>query len=63
MSGSVKLDLSDLLSADGEGLAAILGLVDRGAELIDATPYFKLLIDMKRKRRENETLSGSSLCS
>jgi hypothetical protein len=58
MSGPMKLDLSNLLSADEIGLSAILGLLDGGAELVGANPYFKLLLDMKRTARERSARRG-----
>ena len=52
MSGPFKLDLTNLLSADEKGMSVILDLLDEGAELSGANSYFKLLIDIKRSKRE-----------
>jgi hypothetical protein len=40
----LTLDLSELRSADGSGLAAIRELVARGAELVDVPKYIALLL-------------------
>jgi hypothetical protein len=57
LSGPVKLDLTHLLSADEKGMSVILDLLDDGAELSGANPYFKLLIDTKRDKRKNSQRS------
>jgi ABC-type transporter Mla MlaB component len=51
--GPIKLDLSNLLSADEKGMSVILDLLDGGAELSGANAYFKLLIDIKLDKRKN----------
>lgn len=43
-SGPVRLDLSELRSADTAGLAALRGLRAAGASLVGASPYIKLLL-------------------
>lgn len=48
ISGALTLDLANLQSADEKGIAAILELLNGGAELVAATPYFELLLEKKR---------------
>ncbi|MBC8870473.1 MAG: hypothetical protein H8E44_13710 [Planctomycetes bacterium] len=38
------IDLSDLQSADSEGVRLLLGFVSRGAKIRDASPYIELLL-------------------
>ncbi len=46
--GTLVLDLSDLVSADAQGLEALRELEDRGAELRNVSPFIRLLKDGKR---------------
>jgi hypothetical protein len=46
-----ELDLTHLVSADERGLSVILDLLDRGAELVGANPYFELLVRTKLGER------------
>ena len=46
-----ELDLTHLLSADEKGMSVILDLLDRGAELVGANPYFELLVRTKLDER------------
>ena len=41
----VRLDLTDLLSADDAGLEALVALRSRGAELVGASPYLALRLE------------------
>ncbi len=43
-SGALRLDLSELRSADTAGLAALRALRAAGASLVGASPYIKLLL-------------------
>jgi hypothetical protein len=43
--GEIVLDLSGLRSADPEGIKAIRELVRGGAELREASPFIRLLLD------------------
>jgi hypothetical protein len=43
-SGSLRLDLSELRSADAAGLAALRALRASGASIVGASPYIKLLL-------------------
>ena len=54
ISGALKLDLSNLQSADDEGIGALLELLNGGAELTAATPYFELLLEKKRHARTEQ---------
>jgi len=45
LTGPVVLDLSDLQSADREGVSALRQLRARGAELAGASPYLCLLLN------------------
>ena len=46
----LRLDLSDLRSADSDGIRAIQLLAKAGAELHGASPYInQLLLDIRRK--------------
>lgn len=51
--GPVVLDLTDLLSADDAGVAALRLLVERGIRLRGTTPYVALLLqgDLPRDRK------------
>lgn len=44
-SGPLRLDLSELRSADREGLAVLRALRAAGAALTGASPYIRLLLD------------------
>ena len=44
-SGTVILDLTNLLSADDAGVAALRLLRQRGAQLRGASPYVRLLLN------------------
>jgi len=43
-SGSLRLDLSELRSADPAGLDALRALRPAGASLVGASPYIRLLL-------------------
>ena len=43
--GPIALDLSQLLSADGDGVAALRRILASGGELARASPYIELLLD------------------
>jgi hypothetical protein len=43
-SGPVRLDLSELRSADAAGLEALRALRAAGASLVGASPYIRLLL-------------------
>jgi anti-anti-sigma regulatory factor len=46
----MRLDLSDLRSADSDGIRALQLLAEAGAELHGASPYInQLLLDIRRK--------------
>ena len=51
-SGPVILDLTNLLSADDAGVAALRLLIERGVQLRGASPYVALLLlgDLPRDR-------------
>jgi len=42
--GVLALDLSDLVSADAEGLEALREMEERGAEFHDVSPFIRLLL-------------------
>jgi ABC-type transporter Mla MlaB component len=42
------IDLSDLQSADSEGVRLLLGFVRRGAKIRGASPYVELLLEMRQ---------------
>ena len=42
---SLRLDLEELISADGEGLEALRGLRRGGADLVGVSPYIALLLE------------------
>jgi anti-anti-sigma regulatory factor len=44
----VRLDLSDLVSADGAGFRTLASLEARGAELVGASPYVSLELERER---------------
>jgi ABC-type transporter Mla MlaB component len=43
---AIALDVSDLHSADSEGLAALQTLIRRGAEVRGESPYIRMLLDV-----------------
>ena len=43
--GPVKLDLSDLLSADSDGADALRGIAGHGIKVEGASPYIRQLLD------------------
>ncbi len=45
--GTLYLDLTNLLSADAEGLKAIKRLVENEARLVGESPYIRLQLDLK----------------
>jgi ABC-type transporter Mla MlaB component len=45
--GPVALELSELKSADTEGVAKLLEIASLGAELREASPYIELLLKRK----------------
>jgi hypothetical protein len=52
--GPVVLDLTNLLSADDAGVAALRLLIERGVQLREASPYVALLLreDPPRDRKQ-----------
>jgi hypothetical protein len=44
----VRLDLADLVSADGPGFRTLASLEARGAELVGVSPYLSLLLASER---------------
>lgn len=51
MNPPAELDLTHLQSADENGMSVILDLLDRGADLVGANPYFELLVRTKLDER------------
>lgn len=51
VSGAVVLDLSNLLSADDAGVAALRALAGEGVQLSGVTPYMSLLLDAEPEPR------------
>jgi anti-anti-sigma regulatory factor len=45
--GTLYLDLTNLLSADAEGLKALNKLVESGARLVGESPYIRLQLGLK----------------
>jgi hypothetical protein len=45
--GTLYLDLTNLLSADAEGLKALNKLVESGARLVGESPYIRLQLGVK----------------
>ncbi len=43
-SQSLELDLSDLTFADSDGVEALRGLIDKGATVLDASPFIERLL-------------------
>ena len=50
----VRLDLTDLLSADTVGLDTLRELQSRGADPVGASPYLALQMEMAEARRTHE---------
>ncbi len=46
---SFIIDLSDLVYADDEGISAISEIVDRGVQVQGASPFVKLLMDIRQR--------------
>jgi hypothetical protein len=46
---AVRLDVSELVSADEEGLRVLESLREGGAELVGIPPYIDLLLQARRK--------------
>jgi len=49
-SGRPVIDLTDLQSADREGVRVLRALRAKGADLVGASPYIQLLLDRGRHR-------------
>jgi len=49
--GAIRLDLTDLLSADATGLDTLRALRSRGAGLVGVTPYVGLQLDAAPRGR------------
>lgn len=49
-SGPVTLDLTNLLSADDAGVAALRGFSGRGVPLVGVSPYMSLLLETEHPR-------------
>jgi len=47
---TLRLDLTDLLSADDAGLETLATLAEYGAELVGASPYIKLRLARARQQ-------------
>jgi anti-anti-sigma regulatory factor len=47
---TLRLDLTDLLSADAAGLETLATLRDRGAALVGASPYITLRLQQTRQQ-------------
>ena len=45
VAGPVHLDLSDLQSADADGVRALRSLSAKGTKLVGASPYIRQLLD------------------
>jgi len=45
--GTLYLDLTNLLSADADGMEAIRRLVSKGARLVGESPYIRLQLGLK----------------
>ncbi len=45
--GTLYLDLTNLISADAEGLKALNKLVESGARLVGESPYFRLRLKLE----------------
>jgi anti-anti-sigma regulatory factor len=54
----VRLDLTDLVSADTVGLEALAVLRSRGAELVGASPYIAMQLEIAETRRTREPPGG-----
>ena len=62
--GVVRLDLSDLLSADAAGLETLALLARRGADLVGTSPYLTLQLQMAEAahaRHRQDVRPGSSM--
>lgn len=60
--GSVRLDLTDLLSADPVGLEALRRLSEKGADLIGVPEYIQLKLEtMMREAAINRPLGNKPL--
>jgi hypothetical protein len=51
----LRLDLSELVSADEEGTRLLCRLVDAGAELVGTPPYIDLLFRARAAKDSEET--------
>ena len=49
----LRIDLAGLLQADEMGLSLLRSLRESGAELVDVSPFIRLLLDTGRNRAEN----------
>jgi len=58
VSGPVCLDLAGLKSVDEAGLGALRGLCAHGVAVIGASPYFRLLLELKKPGNAREPPSG-----
>ena len=52
--GTVLLDLSDLRSADAEGVLALRSISAKGAKLIGASPFIRQLLDEASSRGKDD---------
>lgn len=52
---SFVIDLSDLVYADDEGISAIREIVDKGVLVQGASPFVKLLIDMRQRSKTDSS--------
>jgi anti-anti-sigma regulatory factor len=58
--GAMRLDLTDLLSADAAGLDTLRTLRRRGAGLVGLTPYIALQLDAGSTERTPTTLDDGT---
>lgn len=59
IASSFVMDLSDLVYADDEGINAIGEILDKGIQVQGASPFVKLLIDM-RQRSKTDALDSNT---
>ena len=59
LSGPTRLELAGLRSVDEAGLQALRALCARGIALTGASPYFRLLLGAKKRRKAREPPSAA----
>jgi len=60
ITGRMRVDLSNLRSADDAGLATIRDLESAGAEVVGASPYIRLLLAVRTPDAPSGTTEASS---